>query len=56
MEFLGETLDYSNFKSHIARTPDQAQKHDLYAQVWGLLSNAFGAYGQSGRITSPRDQ
>ena len=54
MECLGETLDYSNFKSQIARTPDQEQKHDLYAEVWSLLSDAFGAYGRSGRLNSPR--
>ena len=33
MEFLGESLDYSNFKSAIARIPDQEQKHGVYAKV-----------------------
>jgi hypothetical protein len=56
MEFLGESLDYSNFKSHIARTPDQEPKHDVYAEVWSLLAQAFGAYGQPGQLSSPRDQ
>ena len=56
MEFLGETLDYSNFKGKIARTPDQEQKHDLYAEVWSLLSDAFGAYGRTGRLNSPRER
>jgi hypothetical protein len=54
MEFLGETLDYSNFKSKIARTPEQEQKHDVYADVWSLLSDAFGAYGRSGKLNSHR--
>jgi hypothetical protein len=56
MEFLGETLDYANFKGKIARTPDQKQKHDLYTQVWGLLSDAFGAYGRTGRLNSSREK
>lgn len=55
MEFLGQTLDYSNFKSHIARTPDQEQKHDVYADIWGRLSDAFGAYGRRGRVSSAHD-
>ena len=55
MEFMGETLDYSNFKSHIARTPDQEQKHDVYAQVWSLLSDALGAYGRSGKLNAHRE-
>jgi len=55
MEFMGETLDYSNFKSHIARTPDQEQKHDVYADVWSLLSDAFGAYGRSGKLNAHRE-
>jgi hypothetical protein len=56
MEFLGKTLDYSNFKSHIARTPDQEQKHDVYADVWSLLSDAFGAYGRNGTHNSHREK
>ena len=46
MEFLGETLDYSNFKSHIARTPDQEQKHELYGRIWGMALDALGGYGR----------
>jgi len=56
MGFLRETLDYSNFKSKIARTPDQEQKHDLYAEVWSILSDAFGSYGRAGRLNSARER
>jgi len=28
MQFLGDSLDYSNFKDTVARTPDQQAKHD----------------------------
>jgi hypothetical protein len=55
LNFLGETLNYSNFKGKIARTPDQEQKHDLYAEVWSLFSDAFGAYGRCGKITPFRE-
>ncbi|MDQ2730039.1 MAG: hypothetical protein M3Y56_00130 [Armatimonadota bacterium] len=40
---LGETLDYSNFKSKIDSTPDQ--KHKPYHKVWDVLADALGAYG-----------
>jgi hypothetical protein len=54
MEFLGNTLDYSNFKSKIARTPDQDQKHHVYSDVWSLLSDAFGSYGRSGKLNATK--
>lgn len=47
LEFLGKTLDYSNFKSKIDRTPDQANKP--YHEVWGVMAKALGAYGRPGK-------
>lgn len=44
LKFLGENLDYGNFKSKIARMPDQARKP--YHEVWRVLANALGAYGR----------
>jgi hypothetical protein len=46
MRFLGETLDYSNFKGKIDRTPDQ--KHKPYHEVWRVMADALGAYGKRG--------
>ena len=46
LRFLGETLDYSNFKDTVADTPDQAAKHDLYAQLWGMALRSLGGYGR----------
>ena len=43
LHFLGETLDYDNFKDKINRTPDQ--KHKPYHKVWGVIADALGAYG-----------
>lgn len=45
--FLAETLDYSNFKGDIDRTPDQ--RHKPYHEVWDVLAEALGAYGRPGR-------
>jgi hypothetical protein len=42
--FLGESLDYDNFKNKIDRTADQ--KHKPYHEVWGVLARALGAYGR----------
>ena len=56
MQFLGNTLDYSNFKSHIDDLPDQAEKHGVYSRIWGILSDAFGAYGRSGKLSSARSK
>ncbi len=47
LAFLGESLDYSNFKGKIAATPDQ--KHKPYHKVWQVLAEALGAYGRKGR-------
>jgi hypothetical protein len=45
--FLGKTLDYSNFKNQIAKTPDQ--QHKPYHEVWGVMAEALGAYGRPGK-------
>ena len=47
LKFLGETLDYSNFKGKIDRTPDQRRKP--YHEVWRVMADALGAYGSKGR-------
>ena len=44
LEFLGENLDYDNFKAKIDRTPEQA--HKPYHEVWQVLADALGAYGR----------
>ncbi len=46
LEYLGESLDYSNFKGKIDATPDQKRKP--YHQVWQVLADALGAYGRRG--------
>ena len=47
MQFLGETLDYKNFKDTVSSTPDQRDKHSVYGQVWHLLLDKFGGYGKN---------
>jgi hypothetical protein len=47
MQFLGETLDYSNFKNTIGRVPDQESKHDLYSRIWELTLRALGGFGRN---------
>lgn len=44
LRFLGETLDYSNFKDTIDQIDDQ--KHKPYHKVWNLLADVLGAYGR----------
>jgi hypothetical protein len=44
LKFLGETIDYDNFKDKIDQTPDQ--KHKPYHGVWRILADALGAYGR----------
>lgn len=46
MQFLGDSLDYSNYKDTVARTPDQQAKHDAYASVWHTMIDALGGYGR----------
>lgn len=48
LAFLGDTLDYDNFKDCIGKTPDQA--HKPYHEVWGVLAEALGAYGSPGMV------
>jgi len=38
MSSLAMSLDYSNFKSTIARTPDQRDKLDAYHDTWEALA------------------
>ena len=47
MHFLGETIDYSNFKDTVNSTPDQRDKHSVYGQIWHLLQGKFGGYGKN---------
>ena len=47
LAFLGDTLDYSNFKGEIDQTPDQSRKP--YHKVWGVMADALGAYGSRGK-------
>lgn len=44
LRFLGETLDYSNFKDTIDQTDDQ--KYKPYHKVWSVIADALGAYGR----------
>ena len=46
IQFLGDSLDYSNFKDTVARTPGQQAKHDAYATVWHKMIDALGGYGR----------
>ncbi len=49
LKFLGDTIDYDNFKSKVDQTADQ--KHKPYHEVWGILADALGAYGRKpGRL------
>jgi hypothetical protein len=47
LKFLGETINYDNFKNKVDQTPDQ--KHKPYHEVWGILADALGAYGRKPR-------
>ncbi len=44
LRFLGDNLDYSNFKNTIDRMPDQKRKP--YHEVWRVMADALGAYGR----------
>lgn len=48
LAFLGNTLDYENFKACIDRIPDQA--HKPYHAIWSVLAEALGAYGNAGTV------
>ena len=47
LKFLGETIDYDNFKDKIDETPDQ--KHKPYYEIWDILADALEAYGRKPR-------
>lgn len=47
MQFLGGTLDFSNFKNTVAQTADQKEKHEAYATVWHTMLDALRGFGQS---------
>ena len=49
LEFLGNELDYDNFKGCIDRTPEQS--HKPYHEVWSVLADELGAYGSKGKKT-----
>lgn len=36
-EKLGESIDYSNFKSKIAATPTQRNKENAYYEIWRVM-------------------
>jgi len=44
LKFLGENLDYDNFKAKIDRTSNQ--RHKPYHEVWQVLAYTLGAYGR----------
>jgi len=44
LQFLGETVDYANFKDIIDNIEDQ--KNKPYHEVWRVLADALGAYGR----------
>ncbi|MCK9154645.1 MAG: hypothetical protein M0P12_00875 [Paludibacteraceae bacterium] len=44
MEILGDSIDYSNFKSMIDHRPDQ--KNKPYHRIWNVLAEALGCYGE----------
>jgi hypothetical protein len=46
MQFLGDTLDYSNFKNTVGSTADQQNKHDAYGTVWHTMIDALGGFGR----------
>ena len=46
LAFLGNSLDYPNFKNEVGLHSDQSCKP--YHDVWGLLADSLGSYGQPG--------
>lgn len=47
IKFLGENIDYHNFKDKIDTIPDQS--HKPYHRVWMIMAEALGAYGKKGK-------
>lgn len=53
MRNLGRMIDYRNFKAEIHATPDQVDKSDAYAQIWGIMHR----YGlEQGRLEPDPNQ
>jgi hypothetical protein len=46
IQFLGDTLDYSNFNATVAKTTDQREKLAVYERLWHMLLDKFGGYGK----------
>lgn len=46
IKWLGDSIDYPNFKAQIDADPTQQRKP--YHQVWSVLAQALGAYGRKG--------
>lgn len=42
MTFLGNTVDYPNFKNRIAARPDQADRIHIYHAIWGESNRLSG--------------
>jgi len=47
IKFLGENIDYNNFKDKIDKIPEQ--RHKPYHRIWSVLAEALGAYGRKGK-------
>ena len=47
MQFLGDTLDYSNFKNTVANLSEQRDKHAVYEDIWRVMLKTFGGYGRT---------
>jgi hypothetical protein len=56
LRFLGESLDYSNFKDMIHDNPDQRGKSDVYGKIWLNLFDEFGGYGQKPKSPAQKRQ
>lgn len=46
LHWLGNDIDYPNFKGEIDKRPDQRRKP--YHEVWNVLARALGSYGRGG--------
>jgi hypothetical protein len=51
MRFLGDTLDYDNFKDAVADTADQHCKLNAYHSVWHTMIDALGRFGNTPQPT-----
>jgi hypothetical protein len=53
---LMDSIDYSNFKSAVARRPDQSRKVSVYHQIWHLLAELQPWPPYSGGVSDGRRQ